>query len=255
MAGKTDTHVTIVPTFTVPDGKLPEFKAGFPQFFECVKQGTKECLYYGFAVHENTVVCREGYESAEGALAHLSDVEAPLAAALAIVGSGVKLSIMGPKAELDKLREPMAHLGPCFWELDSGSMWFGSSDFEADTHVTIVPYFTVPEGKMSEFQAGFQSFYECVKKGTKECLYYGFTVCENQVYCREGYKSAEGAFAHLEDVKESLGAAMAIVGPGGLDLSIMGPKPELDKMRGPLAGLGPKFFETDEGGMWMGGKQ
>ena len=51
----------------------------------------------------------------------------------------------------------------------------------ADTHVTIVPYFTVPEGKMDEFTGGFASFYEGTKAGTSECLYYGFAVCGDKV--------------------------------------------------------------------------
>ena len=45
---------------------------------------------------------------------------------------------------------------------------------------------------MDEFQKNFGSFYEKVKAGTGgatgECLYYGFAVRENKVFCREGYR-------------------------------------------------------------------
>ena len=115
----------------------------------------------------------------------------------------------------------------------------------ADTHVTIVPYFTVPEGKMDEFKRGFAAFYEGAKAGTDECLYYGFCVCGDKVFCREGYKSAAGVLAHLGDVKAPLDAAVALVGEGGLDLSVMGPAAELEKLKEALGPLGTKFWATD----------
>ena len=96
--------------------------------------------------------------------------------------------------------------------------------------MTIVPYFTVPEGKMDAFKAGFADFYKHTKEGTAasgECLYYGFAQEGNKIFCREGYKSADGVLAHLGEVKAELDKAVSIVGPGGLDLSVMGPAAEL----------------------------
>ncbi|CAE7816251.1 unnamed protein product [Symbiodinium sp. CCMP2456] len=249
-AGVELTHVTVVPYFTVPEGKLDEFKAGFPKFYAGTKAGTGECHYYGFCGHENKVFCREGYKSAAGVLAHLGDVKEALDAAVGIVGpSGLDLSVMGPAAELEKLKEAMGPLGAKFWELDSGSMFRGGLT-EQDTHVTIVPYFTVPEGKMDEFKAGFPKFYEGTRAGTSECIYYGFCVHENKVFCREGYKSAAGVLAHLGDVKEALDAAVGIVGPSGLDLSVMGPAAELEKLKEAMGPLGAKFWELDTGAFW-----
>jgi hypothetical protein len=69
----------------------------------------------------------------------------------------------------------------------------------------------------------------------------------NTVFCREGYASAEGVLAHLDEVKEELAIACQIVGAGGLDLAVMGPGPELDKLRSSLEPLGAKFFTLDEG--------
>ena len=100
----------------------------------------------------------------------------------------------------------------------------------SDSHVTIVPYFTVPEGKMDAFKAGFADFYKHTKEGTAasgECLYYGFAQEGNKIFCREGYKSAAGVLAHLDEVKAELDMAVSIVGPGGLDLAVMGPAAEL----------------------------
>ena len=116
----------------------------------------------------------------------------------------------------------------------------------ADTHVTIVPYFTVPDGKMQEFAAGFSDFFDKTRAGTDKCLYYNFAVSENTVFCREGYADAEGALQHLQDVGTPLGAALELVGEGGLDLSVMGPAEELEKLRPTFGGLGARFWETPE---------
>jgi hypothetical protein len=188
-----DNHVTIVPYFTVPDGKMAEFKSGFGEFYKNTKAGTKECLYYGFQECGNKIFCREGYKSADGVLAHLGDVKAVLDKAVAIVGEGgLDLSVMGPPKELEKLKEALTPLGCKFYITDRGGMWFGGMEEGPDNHVTIVPYFTVPDGKMAEFKKGFGSFYKGTRNGTKEVIYYGFAVCDNTVFCREGYKSAEG---------------------------------------------------------------
>ena len=124
-----DTHVTVCPYFKVPEGKMEAFKAGFADFYKATAAGTDECLYYGFAVSGNTVFCREGYKSAAGALQHLADVDAPLNAALEMIGGigAVDLSVMGPAAELDQLREALTPLGCNFWETDGGNLWLKRS--------------------------------------------------------------------------------------------------------------------------------
>ena len=46
-------------------GKVAEFQAGFSKFYEATKAGqggAGGCLYYGFAVAESTIYCREGYK-------------------------------------------------------------------------------------------------------------------------------------------------------------------------------------------------
>lgn len=249
-----DSHVTIVPYFTVPEGKMDEFKSNFGAFYKLVKENEKACLYYSFTICGNKVMCREGYKSADAVSAHLANVKEPLDKALAIVGEGgLDLSVMGPAKELEKLKEAMTPLGTKFWETDGGSMWFRGCEEGPDTHVTIVPYFTPADGKMKEFTDGFGAFFKGVRRGTKECLYYGFATDGKKVFCREGYKSAEGALAHLKDVKEPLDKAVALCGEGGLDLSVMGPASELEKMKEALTPLGAKFYELDEGGFWMPG--
>ncbi|MBC8393778.1 MAG: hypothetical protein H8E17_14575 [Deltaproteobacteria bacterium] len=113
-----DKCCTIVPYFKVQSGKLEAFKALCEQFVEKANEETK-CLYYGFSFDEDLVHCREGYEDAEGVLAHLENVGSLLKEALKIADI-TRLEIHGPKEELAKLREPVAALKPQFFTLEYG---------------------------------------------------------------------------------------------------------------------------------------
>jgi quinol monooxygenase YgiN len=247
-----DTHVTICPYFTVPEGKMDEFKKGFGDFYEKTRAGTAECLYYGFCVSGNKVFCREGYRSAAGVLAHLGDVKAPLDKALAIVGEGgLDLSVMGPAQELEKLKEAMGPLGTKFWESEKGSMWFKGCDEGPDTHITIVPYFTVPADKRDDFMKATKDCLRNTRRGTKDSLYYGFCCHEDKVFCREGYQNSDAVLQHLKDVKAPVDKMVEIC--GGLDLHIMGPAADLAKLKDPLKDLNPTYWETDSGSFWHPG--
>ena len=113
-----DTCCTIVPYFKVQSGKLEDFKA-LCERFVAKSQEEPKCLYYGFSFHEDNVHCREGYEDAEGALAHLENVGSLLEEALKI-SEIARLEIHGPEAELAKLRAPLADLKPQFFTLEYG---------------------------------------------------------------------------------------------------------------------------------------
>ncbi len=109
---------TIVPYFEVHEGKLDDFKTLCEQFVE--KSGTEpKCLYYGFSFDGDRAHCREGYEDAAGALAHLENVGALLQEALKI-SDLASLEIHGPEEELEKLREPLKDLNPRFFTLEYG---------------------------------------------------------------------------------------------------------------------------------------
>lgn len=107
---KLSNFVTLHPYFKVHPGKLEEFKAGLPGFVEKTKSETKN-LFYEFSINGDEVFCREGYADAEGLLAHLDNVGAPLARAMQIADL-VRLEVHGPEPELAKLRTPLADLKP-----------------------------------------------------------------------------------------------------------------------------------------------
>ena len=113
-----DTCCTIHPYFKVHGGKLPAFKALCEQFV-AKTQGEKQCLYYGFSIDGDQVHCREGYQDAEGLLAHLQNVGALLQESLKIADI-TRLEVHGPAGELAKLRGPLASLKPQFFTLEYG---------------------------------------------------------------------------------------------------------------------------------------
>ena len=113
-----DKCCTIVPYFKVQSGQLEAFKALCEQFVE--KSTTEpKCLYYGWSFDGDQAFCREGYDDAEGALAHLENVGSLLQEALKIAEL-TRLEIHGPEEELAKLRAPLAELKPQFFTLEYG---------------------------------------------------------------------------------------------------------------------------------------
>lgn len=116
-----DTCCTIVPYFKVNAGKLEEFKALSEKAVEHTSRNSDQenCLYYGFSFDGDVAHCREGYADAEGALIHLGNIDSLLKQLLEI-SDLTRLEIHGPAEELEKLREPLAALGPEFFTLECG---------------------------------------------------------------------------------------------------------------------------------------
>ena len=113
-----DKCCTIEPYFKVSSGKLETFKGLCEEFVAKTSQEPK-CLYYGFSFCGDQVHCREGYEDAEGLLAHLENVGLLLQEALKIAEI-TRLEVHGPENELAKLREPLGNLKPQFFTLEYG---------------------------------------------------------------------------------------------------------------------------------------
>lgn len=249
-----DTHVTATSHFTVPEGKMDEFKALFKDFYETVKDGIRGCLYYGFAISGNQAICRQGYADGDSYLAHREEVKAHMEKALAVAGEGgMKVTVVGPSAEVAKLKPVLEADGASFWDLDGRSKWYGKkggAPGQPDTHVSVEPRFTLAEGKLEEFRGGFPEFYRAVRAGTRGCLYFGFAVSGDEVLSREGYKDAECCLAHLTDVKEPLEKARAAVGEGGMKLDVVAPPEELEKLKSAMDPLGAVYWELDAGTFW-----
>lgn len=107
--------VSLHPYFKVPPDKLDALKGILPEFHAKTRNETGN-LFYEFTVNGDEVFCREGYVNAEALLAHLENVGAMLAQAQQMA-TLIRLEIHGPAWELDKLRDPLAHLNPVWFIL------------------------------------------------------------------------------------------------------------------------------------------
>ena len=109
--------VSLHPYFKVHPGKLDAVKAGFPPFVEKTAKEKKN-LFYGFTVNGDEIFCREGYTDAEGVLAHLDNIGALLTEMLTMADL-TRVEVHGPAAELEKLKEPLAHLNPAWFAIEA----------------------------------------------------------------------------------------------------------------------------------------
>jgi hypothetical protein len=110
--------VSIHPYFRIHPGKAEAVKAALPAFVSRTATEAK-MLFYGFTLNGDEVFCREGYADAGGVLAHLDNVGALLGDLLKIADLQ-RLEIHGPAAELEKLKEPLAHLKPLWFVYQCG---------------------------------------------------------------------------------------------------------------------------------------
>jgi len=118
--------------------------------------------------------------------------------------------------------------------------------FNIDTCCTLVPYFTVHEGKLEAFKALGPRFIERTK-GEESVLHYAFSFNGQIAHCREGYKDAAGILTHLENVGDLLTEALKLSELTRLE--VHGPAEEIEQLRKPLADLKPEFFELEAGGI------
>ena len=107
--------VSLHPYFKVHPGKLEAVKAALPRFVE--KTATEEkVIFYEFTVNGDEIFCREGYTDAEGVLIHLENVSV-LLAELLTMGDLTRIEVHGPTTELEKLKNPLAHLNPAWFAI------------------------------------------------------------------------------------------------------------------------------------------
>jgi len=105
--------VTINPYFKAHAGRVDEFHALMREFVEKTRP-EKGCYFYEFTTVDDRGFCREGYEGAAGVLAHLENV-GELLGRMGKIADMTSLEFHGPAAEIDQLREPLAHLPATFF--------------------------------------------------------------------------------------------------------------------------------------------
>ncbi|MFV1994874.1 MAG: putative quinol monooxygenase [Verrucomicrobiales bacterium] len=110
--------------------------------------------------------------------------------------------------------------------------------------VSIHPYFKVHEGQLEAARALLPLLVEKTSS-EEQCLYYNFTLREDEVFCREAYLGAAGVLAHLENIGEMLGKLLEISELTRLE--VHGAADDLAKVKEPLAAFGPLWFEVQCG--------
>ena len=115
---------------------------------------------------------------------------------------------------------------------------------QIDRSVSLHPYFKIHARKADEVKSLLREF---VTRTTSEekVLYYEFTLSEDIVFCREAYTDAEGALAHLANVRDLLNRMLTLCDI--VRLEIHGPSTELDKLKGPVGNLNPVWFTYECG--------
>jgi len=255
--GEPDNHVCVMPVYTVPEGKMADFKATFPAFYSAVQKGPKESLYFGWAVSDdNQVICRQAFTTAKALLGQLHEVGVALEVCRTVLGEEgrVDITVSGPASELAQLRTHLAVLSPTFYELDPGSRWYNRGAAGPDTHLQVSPTYKIASGKVDNFVGLVDKFYQSSKTSTKERLYYGWARDGDTFYCRQGFKSAEGYLAHLQDVKDVQKQAIDM-STNGVEVTILGPQEEIEKLKASsdeaLKRMTCHFFELDQGSVWL----
>ena len=75
--------------------------------------------------------------------------------------------------------------------------------------VSLHPYFKIHPGKIDAVKAGFPRFVEKTAN-EKAVLFYEFSLNDDEVFCREAYKNAEGLLVHLDNVSVLLAEMLTI---------------------------------------------
>ena len=252
----------ILPRFTVIDKSKAE-----PIMAEFVKKTRNEagCLYYGWSLCGDQLVCEEIYLNATAVAAHLQNIGPQIGQ---ITAEGVakldSIELHGPAGEVEKCKKYVVQpvckmkkkknlitvvnpqhsqnycpiirlfdpLGAKYFITDSSvTNMRGYASKIASRPLDIVlirPYFTVLDwDKARPIMAEFVR-----RTGTEgRMVFYGWDIDGDTLYCREGYRDGDAANAHLKNVGSCIGELLA-EGVAKLNsITIHGPAAELEKVK------------------------
>jgi len=109
--------------------------------------------------------------------------------------------------------------------------------------LTIEPTFTILKPELAE--PIMKEFVEKTRT-EKGCLYYGWSKCDDKLFCREAYVDGDAVLAHLGNVGPCIDALLKE--SAKLErISIHGPQAELDKVKPATEALGTKYYAVDSG--------
>jgi len=242
-----NTSLMILPRFTVIDKSKAE--PILAEFVKKTRDNDPGCLYYGWSLCGDQLVCEEIYCNAAAVAAHLKNIGPQIGQ---ITAEGVckldSIELHGPAGEVEKCKKQFDPLGAKYFITDSSvtnMRGYASQIASRPLDIVIIrPYFTVLDwDKARPIMAEFVR-----KTGTeKRMVFYGWDIDGDTLHCREGYRDGAAANAHLENVGGCIGELLA-EGVAKLDsITIHGPAAELEKVRPGTEKLGTKYYAIHSG--------
>ena len=100
------------------------------------------------------------------------------------------------------------------------------------------------QGLLLYFQ--FWPFNIKTTRNEEGCLYYGWTICDDKLFCREAYIDGNAVNIHLKNVCPLINEFLESAGK--LDsIDIMGPSKEIEVVREGTEGFGTKYYKVHSG--------
>ena len=225
-----------------------------PLLDKCVEDTKAEsgCLYYGWTVKEDgsKLFCRETYVDGAAAGEHLSCVAASGALGEALEKGYIELDnidVMGTEADIAAAQKvpEYAAFGLGAWTVwDSFQNFKQTSSEESSTQgfYTIQPTFTLKDLKKAE---PFMKKCVDLTKNEDGCMYYGWAIKDDKLFCREAYVDAKAVQAHLDNIVPAVGE-MLESGAASLDeINFMGPKAGWSTFKASADALGGVYWDVD----------
>ena len=239
-------HTNIFPTFTI----LDEAKAK-PLMEKCVEntKGEAGCIYYGWTTTEidgkKKLFCRETYVDGAAVATHLG-LAGPVVGEMIEIGAVAldEIGIMGTEADLAACKEAGDGLGCGYWKVwDSFENMKKVDGENADTSkfLTIQPTFTINDMAKAE---PFMKKCVDLTKTEDGCMFYGWTIKDDKLFCREAYVNGKAVAAHIDNVVGAVGE-MLESGAASLDkIELHGPASEWPDCKEQCDSLGMVYWDT-----------
>merc|ERR1712224_372457 len=201
-----------------------------PLLDKCVEDTKAEagCLYYGWTIKEDgsKLFCRETYVDGAAAGHHLSCVAKSGALGEALEKGYIALDnidLMGTDSDIADAKKVPEFEG---FGLGSWKVWDSFQNF-----------------KQTSAEEPFMKKCVDLTKTEAGCMYYGWTIKDDKLFCREAYKDATAVQAHLENIGAAVGE-MLDSGAASLDkIEFHGPKEGWPTFKKTADGFGGIYWD------------
>mmetsp|Transcript_159670 Transcript_159670/g.291372 ORF Transcript_159670/g.291372 Transcript_159670/m.291372 type:complete len:594 (+) Transcript_159670:96-1877(+) len=242
-----DTTVTFFVYWAFPAGMYEVFKSGTAEFVTLTKKepGNK---FYGFTLRETTAVCKEGYQSGQAFLDHLTNVEKPLGQTL-VFAEITKIEVHGPESEFHVLLPPLAAFSVTYWSLVPSSFYVPAHwKTVADTTVTLFSYYDYADGNRSHVEAIMAGVITLTKEEPGN-LFYGWAHRDTGYVIKDCYVNAQAYLDHVLNMQQLRQNAAKVYSLTKVE--VHGPAKELEKLKTVLSASTTTYWAAEQGAFYM----